>query len=292
LQQEPVFTETKQIGIVVRDLDATIRRYEDDFGIGPWQTFEFGPGDISDAREHGQPVERSSRIAVTTIGNVMWELIEPVDEEGVFADFLAGKGEGVHHIALETRDFDEAVAIGTKEEETALTLSGKVGGIRIAYLPTDRTLGVLTEIFDGMPDGDAAPDDEAPRVELVGVARRLVEGANQAHLATVLPDGAPYSVPLWVGLEGDDVAFLTGPKSRKARNIDRDARVAISITDREQPFTMAQIRGRVIRRLEGDEAWAIVDRIAHKYVGAAYPREQERVVFIVRPEHVQSTEYA
>jgi len=34
--REPVFTETMQIGIVVRDLDATLRRYVDDYGIGPW----------------------------------------------------------------------------------------------------------------------------------------------------------------------------------------------------------------------------------------------------------------
>jgi hypothetical protein len=31
----PSFTETMQIGIVVRDLDAAVRRYVDDYGIGP-----------------------------------------------------------------------------------------------------------------------------------------------------------------------------------------------------------------------------------------------------------------
>ena len=41
--REPVFTETMQIGIVVRDLDATLRRYVDDYGIGPWQILEFTP---------------------------------------------------------------------------------------------------------------------------------------------------------------------------------------------------------------------------------------------------------
>ena len=55
---------------------------------------------------------------------------------------------------------------------------------------------------------------------------------------------------------------------------------------------MPQIRGRVVRRVEGNEAWTIVDRISHKYVGGPYPREQDRVVFLVRPEHVQSTAYA
>jgi hypothetical protein len=47
--QKPVFTETMQIGIVVRDLDAAIRRYVDDYAIGPWEVHKFNPGDLNDA---------------------------------------------------------------------------------------------------------------------------------------------------------------------------------------------------------------------------------------------------
>jgi methylmalonyl-CoA/ethylmalonyl-CoA epimerase len=61
-------------------------------------------------REYGQPVERSWRLAVATVGQVQWELIEPLDEESVYARFLAEKGEGVHHVAVATPDFDETVA--------------------------------------------------------------------------------------------------------------------------------------------------------------------------------------
>ncbi len=71
--------------------------------------------------------------------------------------------------------------------------------------------------------------------------RELCQAANQAHVATVLPGGAPHSVPVWIGVEGERVVFFTGPGSRKARNIAGDPRVAISVTDREQPFRMAMI---------------------------------------------------
>jgi PPOX class probable F420-dependent enzyme len=127
--------------------------------------------------------------------------------------------------------------------------------------------------------------------ELSGGIRRLLDGPNMAHLATILPNGSPHSVPLWIGVEGDRLAFLTAPGSRKARNIERDPRVSISVTDREQPFTMAQIRGRVIERLDGTEAWTIIDRISVKYTGAPYPQRTGRVVFLVEPEHVQGTAY-
>ena len=85
--QEPVFNETMQLGIVVRDLEATVRRYEDDYGIGPWQFDRIDLGEANDYREYREPLERSNRIA--TVGRVMWELIEPLEEDGIYARFLA-----------------------------------------------------------------------------------------------------------------------------------------------------------------------------------------------------------
>ena len=55
--------------------------------------------------------------------------------------------------------------------------------------------------------------------ELTTEVRRLLERPNYAHLATLLPDGAPHSVPVWIDVEGPDkVVILTGPGSRKARS--------------------------------------------------------------------------
>ena len=115
--------------------------------------------------------------------------------------------------------------------------------------------------------------------------RVLIEGANFAHVATILPDGAPHSVPVWVGLEGDRIAFLTSLGSRKARNLAREPRIAISITDRENPHRMAQIRGQVVERIEGETAWRIIDQMSNKYLGMPYPDRSDRVVFLVEPEH-------
>jgi nitroimidazol reductase NimA-like FMN-containing flavoprotein (pyridoxamine 5'-phosphate oxidase superfamily) len=45
----------------------------------------------------------------------------------------------------------------------------------------------------------------------------------------VLPDGSPHSAPVYVGAHGDRVVFFTGPGMRKARNLRRDPRMALSI---------------------------------------------------------------
>ena len=65
--------------------------------------------------------------------------------------------------------------------------------------------------------------------------RAILDWPNYAHIATILPDGGPDSVPVWVALEGERVAVLASPTSRKARNMERDPRVAISVTDARQP---------------------------------------------------------
>lgn len=121
--------------------------------------------------------------------------------------------------------------------------------------------------------------------------RDLLDGPNYAHVATLMPDGGPHCVPVWVGTDGDRIAFLTGPTSRKARNLLRDPRVAISITHRDQPFTMASVRGRVVEHLEGEAAWQVIDRISTKYTGDPYPRGEQRSVFLVEPSTVSTQSY-
>ncbi len=119
--------------------------------------------------------------------------------------------------------------------------------------------------------------------------RTHFEGPNYGHLATVLPSGAPHSVPVWTGVEGEHVVFFTQPQSRKARNLAGDPRVAFSITDHERPYRMAQVRGRVVDTLEGEAALEVIDRLAVKYTGQPFPM-RSGVVYLIEPERVQQME--
>ena len=113
---------------------------------------------------------------------------------------------------------------------------------------------------------------------------RVLDGTSLGHLATVLPDGSPHSTPVFVGTRGDQLIFFTGPHSRKARNLRRDPRVALSLAPADNPFQPIIIRGRVNEWLDGDAAWETIDQIAMKYTGQPYPRDQERIVAVVEPE--------
>lgn len=115
--------------------------------------------------------------------------------------------------------------------------------------------------------------------------RNAVESTSIAHLGTVLPDGSPHSIPLWVGTLDDKIIFLTGPDSQKARNLRRDPRVALSLAPVDNPYEPVIVRGRVVEWIDGDEGWALVDQIAMKYIGRPYSRDLARVVGVIEPDH-------
>jgi len=114
--------------------------------------------------------------------------------------------------------------------------------------------------------------------------RDVLDGTSLAHLATVLVDGAPHAVPVFVGTEGDRIAIFTDPQSSKARNLRRDPRVALSIAPVDNPFNPVVIRGRVVEWIDGEAAWLIIDRIAMKYTGQPYSRELRRAVALIEPD--------
>lgn len=109
----------------------------------------------------------------------------------------------------------------------------------------------------------------------------LLDGTPIAHVATLLPDGAPHSVPVWIGTHEGKVVIMTGPGSQKARNLRRDPRIAISLAPADNPSTPVVLRGHVTSWLHGDEGWSVVDAMAQKYTGGPYGRDQERIVGLI-----------
>jgi methylmalonyl-CoA/ethylmalonyl-CoA epimerase len=109
----------------------------------------------------GAPSDCAFRIAVTMIGSVQWELIEPLDGKSVFSDFLATKGEGVHHVAVGVSSYGEALETMRGKGHQALQ-SGVYRGVTFSYLSTDEDLGVVTELFDWPPGLKQEPDAVYP----------------------------------------------------------------------------------------------------------------------------------
>jgi len=98
----------------------------------------------------------------------------------------------------------------------------------------------------------------------------MLEGSRTGKLATVRADGSPHVVPVWFTFDDEGrLMFLTGERSLKARNMARDARVAIAVDDETMPFAWARIDGTAEFSTDPDDLlyWAIES--CRRYVGVA-----------------------
>ena len=116
----------------------------------------------------------------------------------------------------------------------------------------------------------------------------LLESTALAHVATIGPNGEPQVNPVWFGTQDGYILFSQTTNRQKYRNLQRDARIALSIVDPGNPYRYLEIRG-VVERIDPDPDNAFINSMAKKYLGEdVYPWHNpgdERVVVVVRPEH-------
>jgi PPOX class probable F420-dependent enzyme len=112
-----------------------------------------------------------------------------------------------------------------------------------------------------------------------------------AHVATLNADGSPQVTPVWIDFDGTHVLFNTAKGRVKAKNLARDARVALSIADPDNPYRHVAIQGHVVDTTEtgGDPH---IDKMAKKYLGKdSYPGRtpgEVRIIVTIAPDKVHT----
>jgi PPOX class probable F420-dependent enzyme len=71
--------------------------------------------------------------------------------------------------------------------------------------------------------------------------RDILDKKGFAHVATIGPEGEPHSSPVWYGWDGEHFLFSQTKTRQKIRNVQRDARVAVSVTDPDNPYRYLEI---------------------------------------------------
>ncbi len=112
----------------------------------------------------------------------------------------------------------------------------------------------------------------------------LLDGANFAAVSSLMEDGSPKVDTMWVGREGNRLFLASTDRTIKGQNLIRDARVALSVTEYENPYHQVQIRGRVIE-VRPDAELEGCDALSKVYLSAPFPQREHkgRVVFVIEP---------
>jgi len=98
-------------------------------------------------------------------------------------------------------------------------------------------------------------------------SRFLQAGTRTAKVATVTAHGRPHVAPVWFTVDGRELVFSTSSRSVKARNLDHDPRVAVTVDDETPPFAFVSISGHAELIPTPDDFLRWTTRIATRYVG-------------------------
>ncbi|MEO9321201.1 MAG: PPOX class F420-dependent oxidoreductase [Nitrososphaera sp.] len=125
--------------------------------------------------------------------------------------------------------------------------------------------------------------------EITPEVEKLFKDRNFASFATVMEDGSPQVTPVWVDYAEGRILINTAQGRTKLRNVSRNPKVAVSVTDSSNPYTMVSVRGRIVEQDTGG-ADAHIDRMAKKYLNQdKYPFRapgEKRVLLKISPESV------
>ncbi len=160
MNTKPLFRKVLQIGFVVRDSEATARRYWEQFGIGPWRFYTIDSTNTSNMRFRGRPVQHSFRAALADFAGLTLELIEPLDGPSVYSEHLQRHGEGLHHLAMGVDDYDSACDQLKRSGFDELQAGRPYDVNDYSYFDTAAVLGCITELYSADTPGRSFPSPE------------------------------------------------------------------------------------------------------------------------------------
>ncbi len=135
-----------QIGIIVKDVAKTADHYADLFGIPTPAIVPIADDPFAKTQYLGQPSSAKGKAAFFHLGSIEMELIEPVGGPSTWEEFLYTHGEGVHHLAIKTKDIDAAQELLALKGMGTVQTGGWDGG-QYAYVDSTEQLGTILELL-------------------------------------------------------------------------------------------------------------------------------------------------
>ena len=159
----PVFdVGFEQVCIVVNSVDESVRKMWNNMGISPWNVSNVDADSITNVLYRGRPGRFGFKVGLAQAGGFELELIEPIEGENVYNDFLKEHGEGVHHMCRPVMESFDALKQAIQDMEKAgfpCVMSGRCPPGNFAYFDTTKVLNMMVEIYWRDPEGYMPPFD-------------------------------------------------------------------------------------------------------------------------------------
>lgn len=117
--------------------------------------------------------------------------------------------------------------------------------------------------------------------------KKLAQEANFAAFTTLMASGQPQTNIMWVDCDDENILINTETGRQKFKNVQRQPQVTVVIVDHANPYHYAEVRGRVVDTVRGDEARVHIDHLSQKYHGRPYDAsmiQTERVILRIAPD--------
>lgn len=141
-----------QVAWVVEDLDKSVKEFYETFGIGPWHYYRYGSPLLTMMRRRGKETSYCMITAVADAGTTRMELIQPIEGDTIFHEFVLKNGYGkVQHFGIAIENMQEALEIARKAG-IDVTMEGSGYGLDgdgyFAYLDTEGLIGITLELME------------------------------------------------------------------------------------------------------------------------------------------------
>ncbi len=148
------FANIAHLGWAVRDIDTTIKNFED-MGLGPWRRYILGEEDGGHdflMREYEGGMANRCKVALAKWGPIVIELFEPISFP-IVEKFLESRGEGIWHFgySVNRAQFDATIAEMEKKGIGIVGRSEYKNGVRMAFLDPKKTGGIIFQLHDCPP---------------------------------------------------------------------------------------------------------------------------------------------
>lgn len=146
-KSRPLLDQIVVIGLVVENVTQTMKNYREIIGFDSVEVLDLDENFLMETTVRGKPQKLTMKAGFVDIGSVKMELIQPLENSGIYPEFLKSRGEGLHHIGCTADNYEETMECLSKAGVGILQNGVTSDGAKFTYMDTANLIGLIPAIY-------------------------------------------------------------------------------------------------------------------------------------------------